>query len=340
VARYGCGTPSGCRITDYISLGVITRRFLCPPSGGAFKHRQGQPSSARLPAQVVVYYVSHWLYMKSSIGRYCVVCWKQSVVRDPSAGMRVAGKSASQARTGGLGSRCGSCTMSWSASGCAQYARRVVSELALVSLDGSTFDVADEKATRRLFSSRSSRGERPIRKYVLVSLVETAPRAVWQPYGRLPERRNTLAKSVLPALCKGMLVWRTEFFASNCGFRPCHGRGLALADEEEHAHGLREAPADGSYLSHVYLRARLADKTNGQPLRIIDYQLEGIEGAEPIYRLATNPRSWQSPSDELAALYHEAGDRTAFDELKTICAAPGCAAHKPPIWCVRSSTDS
>ncbi len=52
---------------------------------------------------------------------------------------------------------------------------------------------------------------------------------------------------------------------------------------------------------------------------MIDYRLEGIEGAEPIYRLATtilDPD--KAPADELAALYHERWEiETAFDELKT-----------------------
>jgi len=45
---------------------------------------------------------------------------------------------------------------------------------------------------------------------------------------------------------------------------------------------------DGSYLSHVYPSGRdWRHKTNGIMLRVIDYRLEGIEDAEPIYRLAT-----------------------------------------------------
>ena len=45
---------------------------------------------------------------------------------------------------------------------------------------------------------------------------------------------------------------------------------------------------DGSYLSHVYPSERdWRHKSNGQVLRVIDYRLRGIEGSEPIYRLAT-----------------------------------------------------
>ena len=40
--------------------------------------------------------------------------------------------------------------------------------------------------------------------------------------------------------------------------------------------------ADGSYLSHVYPSERdWRHKTNGLPVRMIDYRLEGIADAEP-----------------------------------------------------------
>ena len=52
---------------------------------------------------------------------------------------------------------------------------------------------------------------------------------------------------------------------------------------------------------------------------MIDYRLEGVEGAEPIYRLATTILDpGKAPASELAALYHERWEiETALDELKT-----------------------
>jgi IS4 transposase len=51
---------------------------------------------------------------------------------------------------------------------------------------------------------------------------------------------------------------------------------------------------------------------------VIEYEVNGIEGGEPIYRLITNvldPKA--APALELAALYHERWEiETAFDELK------------------------
>ena len=54
-------------------------------------------------------------------------------------------------------------------------------------------------------------------------------------------------------------------------------------------------------------------------MRVIEYRLEGVEGAEPLYRLATTILDHElAPAAELAALYHERWEiETAFDELKT-----------------------
>ena len=78
--------------------------------------------------------------------------------------------------------------------------------------------------------------------------------------------------------------------------------------------------ADGSYLSTVYPSAKdRRRRTNGILVRVIEYRLHVVPGAEPIYRLVTNildPK--RAPAEELAALYHERWEiETALDELKT-----------------------
>jgi hypothetical protein len=54
-------------------------------------------------------------------------------------------------------------------------------------------------------------------------------------------------------------------------------------------------------------------------VRVIEYRLEGVTDAEPIYRLVTSVMDpQQAPAQELAALYHERWEiETALDELKT-----------------------
>ena len=136
---------------DYISLGVITKTF--PDSAiGSVLSRTGTASIRQrdLPAQVVVYYVIALALYRQSSYREVLRCLLEGAqwLRDPSSGMRVAGKSGiSQART----------RLGWEP--LRQLHDELVKPIAvrvtrgawyrnwrLVSLDGSTFDVADEKA--------------------------------------------------------------------------------------------------------------------------------------------------------------------------------------------------
>lgn len=77
---------------------------------------------------------------------------------------------------------------------------------------------------------------------------------------------------------------------------------------------------DGSYLSRIYPTQEDRSRgRNGVVVRVIAYQLEGVEGAEPSYRVITTILDHElAPATELAALYHERWEiETAFDELKT-----------------------
>ena len=76
---------------------------------------------------------------------------------------------------------------------------------------------------------------------------------------------------------------------------------------------------DGSYLSRIYPSERdWRHETNGVVVRVVDYRLEGVAEAEPIYRLLTtilDPE--EAPARELAALYHQRWEiGTALDEPK------------------------
>jgi hypothetical protein len=77
---------------------------------------------------------------------------------------------------------------------------------------------------------------------------------------------------------------------------------------------------DGSYRSRLYPSEwDWRHQTHGVVVRVIDYRLEGIADAEPIYRLVTTILdSAEAPAEELAALYHERWEiEGALDELKT-----------------------
>jgi len=329
LARTVAELPPGARITDYISLGVITKTF--PDSViGSVLARTGKASVRQrdLPAQVVVYYViALALYMQSSY-REVLRCLLEGVqwLRDPSSGVRVAGKSGiSQART----------RLSWEP--VQQLHDELVKPIAvpgtrgawyrtwrLVSVDGSTFDVADEKVNEDAFSRPgASRGGSAYPQIRFVCLVENGTHVLFG--SQMDGYRTgeiTLAKAVLPSLKEGMLCLADRNFFGFDLWKLASGTGADLLWRmKKNMRMAREKPLpDGSYLSHVYPSERdWRHQTNGTALRVIDYRLEGVEGAEPLYRLATtilDPD--KAPAEELAALYHQRWEiETAFDELKT-----------------------
>ena len=76
---------------------------------------------------------------------------------------------------------------------------------------------------------------------------------------------------------------------------------------------------DGSYLSRLYASSRQrGQNVGGQIVRVIEYRLEGVADAQPLYRLVTtllDPAV--APATELAALYHERWESEGtFAELK------------------------
>lgn len=329
MARTVAGLPAGARITDYISLGVVSCAF--PPSAIDAVLKKTKRSSQRqrdLPAQVVVYYViALALYMQSSY-REVLRCLLEGIqwLRDPSVAIRVAGKSGiSQART----------RLGWEP--VQQLHEELVVPVAsnrtkgawygqwrLVSLDGSTLDVADEKLNEEAFGRPgASRGSSAYPQIRFVSLVENGTHVLFgSQMDSYQTGEITLAKRVLPRLGKGMLCLADRNFFGFSLWQQAQGTGADLLwrMKKNMRMACEKRLPDGSYLSHVYPSERdWRHKTNGLPVRVIDYQLEGIADAEPIYRLATTILDpTQAPAAELAALYHQRWEiENAFDELKT-----------------------
>ena len=194
----------------------------------------------------------------------------------------------------------------------------------LVSLDGSTLDVADTAENEKAFGRPgASRGSSAFPKIRFVALLENGTHVLWAArMGPYATDELTLAESAIPALSKGMLCLADRFFPSYKLWRMAaktgadllwRVRGNARLDVE------RRLP-DGSYLSRIYASTSdRRNRRNGIPVRVIDYRLEDVEGAEPVYRLITTILAHTlAPARELAALYHERWEiETALDELKT-----------------------
>ena len=329
MARTVAALPAGSRITDYISLGVIAKFF--PAEKIREVLQQSNRASIRerdLPAHVVVYYViALALYMRSSY-REVLRCLLEAVqwLLDPSAKMKVAGKSGiSQAR-----SRLGVEPVK-------KLYDAVVAPIAekrtkgawyrqwrLVSLDGSTLDVADTAENDKAFGRPgASRGSSAFPKIRFVALLENGTHVLWA--GRMDKYSTdeiTLAQRVVPALRKGMLCLADRFFPSYKLWRAAASAGADLLwrTRQNARLDVEKRLPDGSYLSRIY--ASTSDRRkrrNGIVVRVIDYRLKDVPGAEAMYRLITTILDHEkAPAKELAALYPERWEiETALDELKT-----------------------
>jgi Insertion element 4 transposase N-terminal/Transposase DDE domain len=329
MARTIAVLPAGSRITDYVSLGVIAKTFrreqvdavLAATGTASLRERE-------LPAHVVVYYViALALYMQCSY-REVLRCLLEGVqwLMDPSASIKVTGKSGiSQART----------RLGWEPlrqlhdAMVAPIARRSTPgawyrDWRLVSLDGSCLDVADEQANAAAFGRPgASRGASAYPQLRFVALVENGTHVLFgTQMGAYGSGETSLAKGVLAALQPGMLCLADRQFFSFPFWQLAQATGADLLWRLKTKAKLarEQALADGSYLSHVYPSAKdRRHQANGIAVRVVDYQLHGVAGAEPLYRLAcTVLDPTRAPACELAALYHERWEiETALDELKT-----------------------
>lgn len=194
----------------------------------------------------------------------------------------------------------------------------------LVSLDGSTLDVADEKGNQEAFGRPgASRGESAYPQIRFVALVENGTHVLFGArMAGYATGEIALAKEVLPQLKKGMLCLADRLFFGFQLWKQAQGTGADLLwrIKKNTLLACEERLADGSYLSRIYPSKRdRRHKTNGVVVRVVDYCLDGVEGAEPIYRVLTSILDHrQAPAEELAALYQERWEiESALDELKT-----------------------
>ncbi len=329
MARTVAELPSGARITDYISLGVLAKTFPMTMIEPILQNTGRTGVRQRdLPPHVVVYYViALALYMQSSY-REVLRCLLEGIqwLLNPGETIKVAGKSGiSQART----------RLGWKP--IQKLHDEIVRPIAvestkgawyrtwrLVSLDGSTMDIADEKENEEVYGRpAASRGDSAFPQVRFVSLVENGTHVLFGTrMGQVATGEITLTKEVLPFLGKGMLCLADRNFF---GFELWNQARATGADLIWRVKKNLRLPCetrlpDGSYLSRIYASPK--DQRHGRDgviVRVIEYTLEGVPGAEPIYRLLTTVLDHEAaPAAELAALYHERWEiETALDELKT-----------------------
>jgi len=194
----------------------------------------------------------------------------------------------------------------------------------LLSLDGSTLDVADTQENEKGFGRPgASRGSAAFPKIRFVALLENGTHVLWAArMDKYATDERTLAEQVGPALQKGMLCLADRFFPSHQLWQKAAATGAELLGRTRQNARLEidQQLPDGSYLSRIY--PSTSDRRQERQVivvRVIDYRLDKVPDAEPIYRLLTTILDHKrAPAQELAALYHERWEiETALDELKT-----------------------
>ena len=329
MARTVASLPAGSRITDYISLGVVAKTFPLDKIHAALAATEKESARQRdLPAHVTVYYViALALYMQSSY-REVLRCLLEGIqwLARPSGSIGVAGNSGiSQART----------RLGWEP--LRHLHDEIVKPIAvaatkgawyrewlLVSIDGSTLDVADEKGNDEAFGRPgASRGKSAYPQIRFVSLLENGTHVLFG--SRMADYATSeiaLAKTILPSLSKCMLCLadRGFFGFGMWKLAVATGADLLWRVRKNILLPCEKRLPDGSYLSRIYATQQdRRRQRNGIAVRVIEYRLEGVEGTEPLYRLATTILDHeQAPATELAAICHDRWEiETAFDELKT-----------------------
>ncbi|MBA3878014.1 MAG: IS4 family transposase, partial [Anaerolinea sp.] len=317
---------------DYLGLGVVTKTFPLPLITQLLAETERTSQREReLPAHVMVYYViALALYMQVSY-REVLRALLEGLrwLTGPDATVHPAGPSGiSQART-----RLGVAPVR-------RLYEEVVAPIAtaatpgawyrahrIVSLDGTTLDVADSQANAAAFgrpsSSRGANATGAFPQLRLVALVENGTHVVFGAVlGAYAESEATLARAVLPALRPGMLCLADRYFLGFDLWQQAAATGAALVwrAKANQRFPVEERYADGSYRSALRANKHCRAKDHTPiPVRVIEYRLPGIPDAEPSYRVVTtllDPAT--APAADLAALYHERWEiETAFDELKT-----------------------
>lgn len=331
MARTAAGLPPGTRLTDHISLGVLTTRFpLATVEQVLVETARTSQRERDLPAYVMVYYaIALALYADVST-REVLRCLLEGVrwLGEPGAVAEPAGPSGiSQART-----RLGAAPLE------ALY-RTVVRPVAtretpgawyrdwrVMSLDGTTLDVADTAANREAFgrpaSTRGVHGTGAFPQLRLVGLVETGTHVLCgAQLGAYATGEVTLAADVVATLTPDMLCLADRGFVGFDLWQQAAATGAALLWRVKANVGLpvETRHADGSYRSALRWNShcRSPDRTP-LPVRVIEYTLPGRPDVNSRYRLITtilDPD--RAPAVELAALYHERWEiETTFDEFK------------------------
>lgn len=327
MARTVAGLPHGVRLSDHVTLGMLTTTVPASLIDAVLADTERASVRRRsLPARLVVYYVMALaLYGQASYSEV-LRCLLEGVRWLCRGGVLAPATKSSitKARR-----RLGVAPL-------AELYRRVARPLAepglpgafyrghrLVSLDGTTLELPDTaEIDTRFGRPAASRGTSAHPQLRLLALAETGTHAIFAAaFDAYAVAETTLAGRLLDRLKPGMLCLADRGFV---GFELWQAAGTTKAEllwrlRANQVFACETALLDGSYLGRLYASpTHRRHQEGGMLVRIIDYQLDGVPAAEPVYRLITtllDPDA--APAGELAALYHERWEAEAlFAEIK------------------------
>jgi hypothetical protein len=328
MARTKAVLKSEIRITDHISLGVLTRFVPKNIIDAVLISTQAESRRERLlPAHVVVYYVLSLSLLMNVETREVLRCLLEGLKwLTGGIGIKVAGRSGiSQARTRlgwkplkalydsvvhpvGDRSTRGAFYKNWK----------------LVSLDGTVFDVPDTKENLMAFKRpKGGRGKSAFPQIRAVSLVENGTHVLFganMGSHRISEKE--LATGSINSLEAGMLCLADRYYPSFELWTQALATGADLlwrVPKQWNLPRLETLP-DGSYISEIHpYKKKHKSKGGGVRVRVIEYKLAGAESDNETYRLITSITDCAiAPALELAALYRERWEiEISLDELKT-----------------------
>jgi len=324
--------PNGNRITDELAMGLLAKTYPTEKVKSILQ-KQGRASQRdrELPAHLMVYFVMGLgLWMGASC-REVLRCLLVGVhwLLGPEGVYKVTGKSGiTQARK----------RLGW------EVMKAIHDELVrpigqeetqgvwyrgwrVVSLDGSTMDVADSEENVKAFGRPpSSRGQSAFPQLRFVALLENGTHVLFGTQLSGCERGElSLAEETIKHLRAGMLCLADRLFTGGPQWKQAveSRADLLWRCKLTMKFACIQRLEDGSYLSYIYpnrydRRRHPDDPTRRMLVRVVEYRLHGVESQESMYRLVTtilDPE--KAPARELAALYHERWEiENALDEFK------------------------
>lgn len=191
----------------------------------------------------------------------------------------------------------------------------------VVSLDGSTMEVADSEANEKAFGRPgASRGTSAYPQIRFVTLLENGTHVF---FGAVMDALRvgeiTMAGKVLSNLKRGMICLADRNFFGYTLWKQALGTRAALLWRVKKNHilpRLREHD-DGSYESVIYASARdRRHKEHGIRVRVIEYHLKGFSTQFRLITSILDPL--KAPAKELAVLYSSRWTiETALAEMKS-----------------------